>query len=186
MNSIIEGIKAILKEFFKQCSTPEPIETVADYRRVKKWVKKAIKLYSVFTVIGFIVIFVAFLIIISNDISIINAFLMCLFLLTCWGYATLILYFRPIIKSVAKWGVGGYRVGEKIETTHVNVTHEYGNTYRVSSYTENKGCLFAIFAAGARFFVWAFFCVYIGPFLTVKKIKRSIVNLKKYEISAKY
>lgn len=104
-----------------------------------------------------------------------------LLLLTNWGYATLIMYLPQVFKSVVKSGVSGYKVGEKIETTHVEVTHDFGNHYRVSSYTENQGCFFAYMAGLIRFLVWAFFCVYIGPFVIYKKYKASKENLQNYK-----
>lgn len=184
MKGILEGIKEILKMFFKMCSTPEPIENEAAHRRVKAWTKKVIVLYGAFTVLGCIIIVMAFGFLMSLGAPLALGVLSFVFMLTCWGYATMILYIRPIFKSVVKWGSAGYHVGEKIESTHVTVTHEYGDTYRVSSHTENKGCLFAVIAGGARFFVWAFFCVYIGPFLTFKKLRNSLKNLKDYENAA--
>ena len=102
-------------------------------------------------------------------------------LLTSWGYATLITYFPDIIKSVFKAGKTGFEAGEKIETTHIRVTYEYGNNYKVSSTTENKGCLFGFLGVTIQFIIWAFFCVYIGPFLTFKKIIGSRKNLKQYK-----
>ena len=97
------------------------------------------------------------------------------------GHATMKLYSDDVKKSVLKSGVEGYGIGKNIETTHVEVSHEYGNTYSVSSYTENKGCLFALLAGGGRYLLWVIYCAYAGPFVTVKKIKASQENVKKYE-----
>lgn len=101
-------------------------------------------------------------------------------LLTMWGFATMGLYFRMVFRSVYNAGKAGYKQGEQIQTTHVNVRHTYGDNYEVSSYTEDQGCLFAIFGGMFKFFIWAVFCVYIGPFLTFKKIRLSKANLNAY------
>ena len=179
----MDFIKALIKNFFDSCSTAEPINDLGDYYRVKRWVQKIKKLYFVFTVLSVIFIFFACAMALESKEE--NAFLFVvtspLMILSGWGYATLIMYFPQVIKDVISWGSQGYKMGEQFETTHVQVTHEYGNRYRVSSHTENKGCLFAVIAGIARFMVWAFFCVYIGPFLTFKKLRRSIQNLNNYK-----
>ncbi len=101
-------------------------------------------------------------------------------MLTCWGFATLLLYLPRVLKSVGKSAVKGYEIGDSIKTTHISATHTYGNNYKVSSYTESNGCLFAIFGGVAGFFLWAVFCVYIGPFLNFRKIVLSMKNIAKY------
>ena len=35
--------------------------------------------------------------------------------------------------------------------------------------------------SAVSFFYWAFFCVYVAPFLTYKKAKNTIKNLKEFE-----
>ncbi len=182
MNTFIMGIKALIKHFIAVGSKAEPIEDLSDYRRVKRWVKKICILYGTATVIAILAI--VMLPALSSFFEYPSVFVYIIappmILLTCWGYATLIMYLPDVIKSVIKSGSTGYKIGENIETTHVEVTHEYGNTYKVSSYTENKGCLFAVIAGTARLMVWTFFCVYIGPFITFKKLRNSIKNLRHY------
>lgn len=90
-------------------------------------------------------------------------------------------YLTKIAKGVISSGKSGYGVGEKIETTHIQVTHEFANNYRVTAYKENKGCLFAVIAGVAKLMVWLFFCVYVGPFITFKRIFKSVKNLKSYK-----
>lgn len=189
MNKLTEAIKTFLKNFIEDASKPEPINDISDYRKVKKWIKKVKKLYTVFSIVAVIVALIVTIVMkFVYDISVIPLFFVYVFfqaliLLSCWGYATLIMYFPKVIKSVFKSGSAGYKVGSQIETTHVNVTHEYGNTYRVSSYTENKGCLFAVIVGTARFFVWMVFCVYVGPFVTFKKVRASKKNLVEYQVN---
>lgn len=179
-----DWIKNYFKELFVKYSTPKEIETARDYRYVKKWVQKMCVLYAAFTALAVLewILVLAFMppAFIFRIIGYVLAppFL----LLLNWGGATLITYLPEVLKSVGKAGKTGYEVGEQFETTHIEVTHEYGNQYRVSSRTENKGCLFAIFGGMLQYLVWCFFCVYIGPFLTFKKIKKSIENLKQYEL----
>ena len=182
MNYLVEAVKMWVRKFFRIYSVPEPIEDSNDYNRVKAWIKKVIILYSVFTGLSIFFMIIGFSIFSAIDLpGIIYMLLPILVILTAWGYASIILYAKDIFKSVAKAGKAGYKVGEQIETTYVDVTHEYGKTYRVSSHTENKGCLFAMISAGAKFFFWGFFCVYIGPVLTFKKVWYSVKNIKAYE-----
>ena len=183
MNGFMKIIKVWLKNFFDSCSTADPINDLSDYYRVKSWILKVKILYSFFSVVAVI----AILFVLSKpELFADLPFYMylvapALMLLTGWGYATLIMYLPKIIKDVVSWGSTGYNVGEKFETTHVRVTHEYGNTYRATAHTENKGCLFAVIAGVARFMIWAFFCIYIGPFLTFKKLRSSIENINNYK-----
>ena len=183
MDNLIDTIKDFLKNLFVKYSTPQEIETVRDYRYVKKWVKKVSALYIVFTILALFGIPLVYLLLPLFDIPQILGFILIppYLLLTSWGYATLITYFPEIIESVFKAGKTGLEVGEKFETTHIRVTHEYANNYSVSSTTDNKGCLFGFLGGMIQFIIWAFFCVYIGPFLTFKKIKKSRENLKQYK-----
>lgn len=183
MDNLIDIIKNFLKDLFVKYSTPQEIETVRDYRYVKKWVKKVSTLYIVFTILALLGIPLVYLLLPLFDIPQILGFILIppYLLLTNWGYATLITYFPEIVKSVFRAGKTGFEVGEKFETTHIQVTHEYGNNYRVSSTTDNKGCLFGFLGGMIRFIIWAFFCVYIGPFLTFKKIIKSKENLRQYK-----
>ena len=183
MNDFITTIKNFLKDYFIEYLTPQDIKTARDYRYVKKWVKKVSKRYVIFTIVTLLEIPIVFLLMPFFDLPQVLGYIVlppCL-LLTNWGYATLITYFPNIVKSVFKAGKTGFEAGKEIETTHIHVTHEYGNNYRVSSTTDNKGCLFAFLAGTVKFVIWAFFCVYIGPFLTFKKIKKSREKLDQYK-----
>lgn len=175
-------IKTEIKKFLSVYSATEEIHTARDCRRVKKWIKKVTLLYGFFTALAIVFIAVVWGIATTmGPLAIFAVVASPIILLTGWGYASLILNFKQVAKAVIKSGMQGYEVGEKIETTNYEVTHEFGNTYRVSAHTENKGCLFAMIAGVARLMVWLFFCVYVAPFLTFRKLWRSVQNLKKYQ-----
>ncbi len=168
-------------------SQEEPIHNVDDLCRVKKWVQKVKILYGAATVLAAIAIvfifpFVAF----SEAASFVETLGMYLFssvyfILICWGVASIALCFKAVFKSAVKAGKSGYTVGEQFRTTHIQTTHEYGNHYKVSAHTENKGCLFALIAGVLNFALWFTFCVYVAPFFTFGKFKRSVRNIKLYE-----
>ena len=180
-------MKRILKNFLELAAQPDPINDISDYRRVDTWIKRTKKLYRNFLIAGAVFTIIGFILLFSSGMLNTPLFLLALPLLpfliffTACGYATLVLYFPTIFKSIVKAGSAGYDIGKNIETTHVNVTHEFGNTYRVSSYTENKGCLFAYISGFAKFFLWMVFCVYIGPFVTYKKLRASLKKLAAYD-----
>ncbi len=182
MKDLIESIRHLIKDFLKTSSAIEPINDLGDYYKVKRWVKKVGILYAVFSLLALAVIFGVLFNAASLEVPLFFAYTIIppIILLTGWGYATLIIYFPKMIKSISKAAGAGYRVGENIEETHIQVTHEYGNTYKVSSHTENKGCLFAVISGTLKLMVWAFFCVYIGPFITFKKILRYRKALQGY------
>ncbi len=171
--------------FFKDASRAESINTSEDFMRVKKWIRKICILYGVFSVIAIALIPFLYAFVSSDNVSpdmpdFVYLLVPLYSFLVCFGYATMIIYFPKIFKSILNSAKNGYNVGKNIETTHVQLTHEYANTYRVSSYTQNKGCLFAFINGIVTFVIWQFFCVYIGPFLTFKKIYESKKNIEAY------
>jgi len=181
MNDFLNAIEKWFKELVAGCARAETINTEEDYRRVKAWVKKVLILYGSFTAlfIPIMVIFARFPEILDGEpvlIAIIPIFL----LIALWGYATIILYLPRMFRGMIDFGRFGFEVGKNVKSTHVEVKHEFGDTYKVSTYTDNKGCLFAIIGAGIRFFAGIFFCVYIGSFATFKKIYDSIRNLRAF------
>lgn len=185
-----------IKTLLHISKTTEPINNKSDYTRVKKWVKRATKLYVAFTIIA-IIITVLFsnassmlldefstMDELSEGIAILAKIVMLFVsLLTAWGFATMILNFKLMIKSMWSSGLAGYRVGEQIQTNHVSVRHEYGSTYKVTTNTENEGCIVAMIYGFINLFVWAFLCVYVCPFLTFRKIGDSKRNLKNFKIA---
>ncbi len=159
--------------------TAEPINNKADYTRVKKWVKKATKLYTSFSIIA--VIITIMISIGSSSLEVPKIIILFVSLLTGWGFATMFLNFKLMIKSLWSSGVSGYRTGEQIQTKHVTVTHEYSNRYKVTTNTENEGCIVSMIYVFINFFVWSFLCVYVCPFLTFRKIASSKQNLEKFK-----
>ncbi len=179
------GTLKFITVFTKKCSKPEQIRSVNDCRRVKRWIAKTVVMYVVFSIIAAIIsIAIASIPSYPDFIELPTTMAYILVplvtVLTCWGFATLIMYLPQVIGSVGTAAAKGYEIGESIQTTHVTATHEYGNTYRVSSYTENQGCLFLVFGGLIGFLIWAVFCVYIGPFINFKKIIVSSKNIKNF------
>ncbi len=172
-------LKNIIKYFIATYSTANSIESEKDIQKEKAWVKKVIKLYAIFSLIGLIIY--SSLIKIINIVFPISVVLLILILLTAMGYSSMLLYFKKVIKTVLNAGKIGYKVGEQIKSEYVTVKHEYANTYKVSSHTDDKGILFAVIAAIVSFICWAFFCVYIAPFLTYKKVRNTFKNIREYE-----
>lgn len=171
------GIIAFIKNFIKMSATAEEINDISDYRRVQKWVKKVKKLYGVFSFFAVIGIIISVAISSSSDdmLPVFVVFLLSVFActLTSLGCANIILYFPQVFKSIVSAGRQGYSIGDCFQTTYVNVSHEYGDNYRVTAHTESKGCLYAAIGGSLAFLVWATFCVYICPFTTAKKLKES-------------
>lgn len=167
------------------CKTAEPIENKSDYTRVKRWVGKATSWYAIFTVLA--VLITAVVLGTASKSSdappagVLTVAVPLICLLCAWGGATMILNFKGLFKSTWSAGVDGYRAGEQIQTHHVNVTHEYGDRYRVTTTTENEGCITAMMSGAINLSVWAFLCVYVCPFLTFKKISNSKKNLRAFE-----
>lgn len=158
--------------------TAEPIENKSDYTRVKRWVNKATSLYIIFTVIA-LVISIVFFNSSSPEVPLIVIIFVAIFV--GLGGATLLMNFKLMLKSTWSAGADGYKIGKTIQTNHINVTHEYGDRYKVSTYTENQGCAVAYINGLINLFVWCFLCVYICPFLSFKKISDSKKNLRIFE-----
>ncbi len=193
----LDNLKAAIREFFKRFfatfSTADPINSDEDYYKVKKWIKRTEGLYVLFSILAIFFTFIVTIgaILFNDEMGVPVAlilFLSCtlmpvMYLITGWGYATLILNAKRIAKSVFRTARAGYEEGKKVQETEVTVTHEYGDTYKVSSRTNDKGFEFGMFAGMFQFLIWAFFCVYIGPFLTFKKLRASKENMKVYKAS---
>ncbi len=177
---------SIYQEFKKHCSIAEPIHNEEDYRRVKKWVVKVSILEIIFTVIAIIFIGVLISSLLFSESSEDKTVYFMLPLLPlflfwiCWGYATFFLYLPLIFKRMLKYGTAGYEAGKQIKTTNVQVTHEYGDNYKVSSSTDDKGVFGALLSFFISGMVWCVISVGIGSFWTFKKFKNSIKNLRAY------
>ena len=195
LNNFIDSIKNYLKDIFTSYSTAEPINDESDYMRVKAWVKKTIKLFTIFTVLAAmealivwsifgILVFAAkgtteTFLIIAYSFGLVVAGLA--FFPTNWGYGVMFMHLPEVLKSLFQSMKVGYKIGEQVQTTRVQVTHEFGDTYRVSSHTDNQGCLFAVIGGGVRLLIWMVFSIYIAPYLLYKKVRDSMKNIKAYE-----
>lgn len=187
MNTFKVIIKSIFKHFYNTYALAEKIKNIEEFERQKRWLNRVKRLYKCATIIAvlatfFSAIFIAKMFEIN---SIIVMFAMPLLVLTCWGYVSMALYFKPMIKSIWNATKFGYKTGEKIKETHVNVSHEFGDTYKVSSYETDKGVLFAYIMSVVSFVCWVAFCIYVAPFLTYKKAKNTIKNLEQFENMSK-
>lgn len=162
--------------------TPEVINNKSDYTRIKGWKNRASFLYTAFSIAAVVIAIFNFSKL-SGDLPLPLAYVVlpAVAVFFAWGLVTMLLNLKLLIKSL--WGatVDGYRIGEQIQTTHVNVTHEYGNRYKVSTETENQGCAVAMICWFINLFIWSVLCVYVCPFLIFKKIKKTKANLLRYE-----
>ncbi len=175
-------IKRIFEYFVSTYSTPHSVTNDSELISAKKWLKKTMLLYLAFTILGIIVCSFVLSLFATLDFNVAVCVIATpLMMLAFLGYASLILYFKQVFKTVLNAGKIGYKVGEQFKTTYVDVKHEYANTYKVSSRTEDKGLLFGFIAGMASFFCWVFFCVYIAHFHTYKKVKTTIKNINEYK-----
>lgn len=176
----------------RNCKVAEPIENKSDYTRVKNWVKRATKMYKTFTILASIIVLAFLGLLMSATGTPLNLEIVLVFILFfaiavifAWGIATMLLNSRNLIKSMWNSVSTGYRAGEKIEKTSVDVRYEYDNTYSVRTRTDNEGCLFAVIFGFINWIVWFFLCMYVCPYLSFRKIKLSKENLKNFESQLK-
>ena len=187
--TIVEEIKCFFVNFPKYASQPFEVKEENEYLIAKQWIKHVNKLVRRQLVKY---LFLALIIsIIAFCLAPIHPFLKVIIslgyvLVFCWGAigtAIIKLYKKEIfdVKSMIAWSKAGYAIGKQIETTHINVRHEFGNTYSVKSYTENKGCLFAMIALCIRYMIFAPYCMFKGLPLTFRKYKKTLENIKAYQ-----
>ncbi len=178
---MIKTIKNIFKYFFYVYSTPTPIQNDESVLKAKRWLKKVAIIYSIFAAAALLLFFVATF---KGLPFPTNILFLPLFALAASTFASMALYFKQMVKTIYKAAKFGYAVGDQIRTTHVTVTYEYSNTYKATSHTESKGLLFALIAGLICYMCWGYFCMFVAPFLTVKKIKATLKNIREYEIKA--
>lgn len=184
---MLKNLKLKIKQYFQIVSDAITIQSQEDYAKACAWLRKAAVVCGICTVLGILyglVIGISGFFtgeIVFGILSIPIGFILGQW--SFWGVATFILNIREIfnIKKMVELGKIGYTVGKEIKETHINVTHEFGNQYKVTAHTENKGCLFAFIAIFIRFFGWMYFSVIVGAFLTVKKLIKTICNIKEYK-----
>lgn len=193
MGGIKNTVKIFLKQFGERFSVVEEIKNDEDYYRVKKWVKKTKKSYKKSTIVCTILatlLTVGFSILLNMNgfnsfgVALLGGLMFVLgsatFILVGWSRTTMKMHSKDVAKSAWKAAKFGYQIGETIQTTHVNIKHEFENTYKVSSRTENKGLLFACIAMFCIMCAWGGYCTYKGTFLTFKKIKSTQISLDEY------
>ena len=187
--NFVEEIKHFFANFPKYASQPFEVKEESEYLIAQQWIKHVNKLVRkqlimyLFLALIISVIFICFASIHPLLKAIISLGYTLIF---CWcaiGTAIIKLYKKEIfdVKSMIAWSKAGYNIGKQIETTHVNVKHEFGNTYSVKSYTENKGCLFAIIALFIRYMIFAPYCMFKGLPLTFRKYRKTLENIKAYQ-----
>ena len=184
---MLKNFKLKIKQYFRIVSDAITIESQEDYAKARMWLRKAIIVCGICSGLGIVYGLIIGIIGLHNDEIPFGVLSIPIgFILGQWsflGVATFILNIREIfnIKKMVELSKIGYTVGKEIKETHINVTHEFGNQYKVTAHTENKGCLFAFIAIFIRFLGWMYFSVIVGAFLTVKKLIQTIRNIKDYQ-----
>ncbi len=171
-------LKFKIKQYIRIVSDAIAIRCDEDYVEALAWLKKAMIVCTICSTLG---ILYGLMIGISGLLPVFIGLILGQW--SFWGVAAFILNFREIfnIKKMVELGKMGYNVGKEIKETHINITHEFGNQYKVTAYTENKGCLFASISIFIRFLGWMYFSVIVGAFLTAKKLIQTVVNIKDYQ-----
>ncbi len=160
MSSIKDTVKNFLKNLEKKFSNAEQIENDEDYHRTEKWVKKTQKSYKKTAILGTIIASILTVVLISTllrdngwdsfGVVLLGGLMLLIylptFILAGWGHTTMKMHSKEVRKAAWKAAKYGYQIGETIKTKHVDISHEFGNTYKVSSRTEDKGLLFACIA----------------------------------------
>jgi len=190
-----ETIKNFISDFSRKFSTVEEINNEEDYIGVKKWVKKATKMYkkkTVWSIIWAILVSILCFFWLKLAVDgfvlwiltiILSSIYLSGFVMAGLGRATMKLHSKEVRKAAWEAAKFGYNVGKDVKTEHITVSHEFADTYRVSSRTEDKGLLFAVISMAVIMIAWTGFCVYKGCFLELKKIKETKEALVNYEIS---
>ena len=187
--TFVEDTKQFFANFSKYASQPIEVKDESECLIAKEWIKRVNKLVRKqlikYLFLALVISVICFYIdSIPTALKVImSVFYILLFSWCAIGTAVVKLYKKEFFnaKSMLAWGKAGYDIGKQIETTHVNIRHEFANTYSVRSYKENKGCLFGIIAMFIRFSIFAPYCVFKGLPLTVRKYKKTLENIKAYQ-----
>ena len=186
--SIVEEIKQFFANFPKYARQPFAVTNEQEYQKAEEWAEHVRSLFIRQLVIFLLVallecvgLFAVVPIRFALKLLLVPFAILAMIWLAV-GTTVILLYKKEIfdLDSMVRWGKAGYDVGKQFETTHVTVTHEFGNQYRVNSHTENKGCLFAIIALGVRCMIFAPYCMIMGLPLTYKKYKDTRANMEAY------
>ncbi len=178
---MIKAIKNILIYFFRTYTSPLVVNNSEDALKAEKWLKKLIIFFAVFSVFGIAFLFFVF----SSEFEGVSwSYLLIIPLGVFMGscYTCMALYFKPMAKFIVTAAKVGYAAGEEIRTTHVNVSHEYGNNYKVTAHTEHKGFLVSLILGFIAFYFWLMFCGFVAPFCTFIKARKAVKTLQAYRL----
>lgn len=188
----MDFLKAPWEALARLYGEKDTITTIEDYYRVKRWKKRVHRLFLSRAVIG--LLFGIFAIRLmgmlakmpGGDIPGIAQLAFSVIMPPLWIYvgitfACMKLHKKEVKHTILRGVIDDYKLGEQFQTTHVNITHEYGNTYRVSRRVENDGCLFVFIGMGIRYLIWAAFCSYRAPVLIFKKYKSNMAELRNFK-----
>ena len=133
------GLK--IKQYFQIVSGAITIQCQEDYIKARAWLKKATILCGICSVLGLVYGLIVGTVVLHNKIPLLSIPIgLVLGQWSFWGVATFLLNIREIlnIKKMIELGKIGYDVGKEFKETHINVTHEFGNQYKVTAHTEDK------------------------------------------------
>ena len=183
---MFKNLRLKIKHYFRIVSDPIAIPDQEACVKAHTWLKRAMIICGICSILGILYALLINALFIKKIISLGFLSVPISFILGQWsflGVAAFLLNAREIfnIKKMVELGKIGYTIGKEFKETHINVTHEFGNQYKITSHTENKGCLFAFIAVFIRFLGWMYFSVIVGAFLTLKKLILTIRNVKDYQ-----
>lgn len=175
---VFNGIISKIKAWLVKMSKLTPITDQEIYNKTKAWLIKALIICGICSILG-----ILYAVEMTRVLEIPG--IMC-FVIGEWSslaFATFILNIGEIfnIDKICFLGELGFNIGKDFEKTNVSVDYQSNDTYEVSTYTSNNGCLFAIIAIGLRFFGWIFLSIYLGPIITVSKLILTVDEMKKYQ-----
>ena len=191
MNVIKQKIKAIWEALTEIYGSKDDINSDEDYARVEKINKRIKRIYLsraiIFPTFAVIVVIIAMNFasaevpipfILKVGMTIFAAFMGAYVSL---AFASMKIHKKQVKKSVFKAAITGYKIGRQYETTHYTVSHEFNDTYKVTSHTDNDGCLYAAIFAGLNYIIWAAFCSYLAPILSLKKYKANVQEMQDWK-----
>ena len=180
---MIKAIKNMFRYFLHVFSVPLVVNNNDEALKTEKWLKKTITLHIVLTIIT--MIYVVFTFVVSGEeVGWYECLLMTPILGAFGGcaFSSMALYFKQMVKFIFTGAKVGYTAGKEIKTTHVNISHEYGNNYSVSSYTDHKGLLMSVIMIFVAYMTYAMFCGFVAPFCTYNKARKTVKTLQEYRL----
>ena len=183
----MDFLKAPWRALIRLYGEKDTITTIEDYYRVKRWKKHVHRLFLSRAIMGLLIAIVMIRVMaMVEEVSGIARFAYSVILPPLWIYvgfafACMKLHKSEVRHTILRGAIDDYKLGEQFQTTHVNISHEYGNTYRVSRHVENDGCLFVFIGMGIRYLIWATFCSYLAPILIFKKYKANMAEIENFE-----